>query len=574
MPRSMLASKRHRLLYRGPYKTSNGRLLHVKRAGDPRTRVMTMRKGEDVDAVLARYNADLLKPKVPAAPAAAAATDTTTLPRRSRPKQTISAEPPKEQRGKRSGSQPPLERSTRQKPGAPPPLHAVGTTVRFEKSLYTVHAATPTLPTGTYSLRNVKTKKIIHGIEGEDVSSRAMPHLGAKTAQPLKSASTLMSLARSAVLAAFMDVAEADFKLPIQRLREQKCAPHILSSDAAHKRCKGHLLLPTLTFATGTHKGKHPVNVLGPGDIIFFPGKLPHGTINHESWAERDKYTKAHVSIVMQISEYLFSCGGNFDRSKLDEDMAKLAVLDAKDPKGRWVDAAWIPVHNTHKPIKKLTDDLKHPKEFKADKMAFVEEGKYILYDEKTNEIYTFCEIRAHPETAKVMRTHFEPMKDMHSEDYKGAYEHEEHLHFCAGRSRDELKTDVTRSGHEQRMHYLGPHSDKANGPSRAFPGDAWDERKVNVDSVADLTLYAAPTRQPNFWMWSMKEVLYEELGDIYRTSLPRVSTYLVAMLATVETHRRGHTDIGLFFSSDRLAGFFAPYAAVPTLHQPKLPLP
>ena len=238
MPRSMLASKRHRLLYRGPYKTSNGRLMHVKRAGDPRTRVMTMRKGEDVDAVLARYNADLLKPKVPAAPAAAAATDTTTLPRRSRPKQTISAEPPKEQRGKRSGSQPPLERSTRQKPGAPPPLHAVGTTVRFEKSLYTVHAATPTLPTGTYSLRNVKTKKIIHGIKGEDVSSRAMPHLGAKTAQPLKSASTLMSLARIAVLAAFMDVAEADFEQPIQRLRAQKCAPHILSSDAAHKRCK------------------------------------------------------------------------------------------------------------------------------------------------------------------------------------------------------------------------------------------------------------------------------------------------------------------------------------------------
>ena len=71
-----------------------------------------------------------------------------------------------------------------------------------------------------------------------------------------------------------------------------------------------------------------------------------------------------------------------------------------------------------------------------------------------------------------------------------------------------------------------------------------------------------------------MKEVLYEELGGIYRTSLPRVSTYLVEMLATVETHRRGHTDIGLFFSSDRLAGFFAPCAAVPTLHQPKLPLP
>ena len=93
-------------------------------------------------------------------------------------------------------------------------------------------------------------------------------------------------------------------------------------------------------------------------------------------------------------------------------------------------------------------------------------------------------------------------------------------------------------------MHYVGLKSDLRNVKSNANLDKKWSDRRVNTDDKADLALYAAPLEQPQYWLWSQQKT-YEMMAAEYQKAFPRATTYKMAMLQTVDTARRSHSDIG-----------------------------
>ena len=407
-----------------------------------------------------------------------------------------------------------------------------------------------------------------------------LPHKGLLRSPKIKTPAELVKLGRKAVSVGFPDDRRANMwewnekqNRPSLRNARIDCDPrcsdegkppasHIKKVTKETTRCGGNLLLPCIKYAAGKDVGKRAVGPLPGGGGVYLDQTVEHGTTLHHPEEERMEGCKAHVSAVMQTSVVLFSAGKAFDRTTIDRDLAICMALDVRDPNGIWYDASWVPGERTGEALSKaeqkkgqklLDGKLRNSIVFDPDEMAYLQYQRSVVYERETGRFLlgSACDQPEYHKIADKLRVHGEPMQYMAGEGLsKDAQGNPTRLKFCSHRTRDALDDDE-----EQRMHYVGLKSDLRNVKSNANLDKKWSDRRVNTDDKADLALYAAPLEQPQYWLWSQQKT-YEMMAAEYQKAFPRATTYKMAMLETVDTERRSHSDIGCFFSKSRLASF------------------